>query len=72
MGRATGITMRVPPKRTDDARARAANPLVEIAKASQTRTRPVQLTDKWWGTDQGALLGFLQGSGAPVGLPKMR
>jgi ATP-binding cassette subfamily C protein len=68
VGRATGITMRVPTKRTDDARARAANPLVEIAKASQTRTRPVQLTDKWWGTDQGALLGFLQGSGAPVGL----
>ena len=68
VGRATGITMRVPPKRTDDARARAVNPLVEIAKASQTRTRPVQLTDKWWGTDQGALLGFLKGSGAPVGL----
>lgn len=68
VGRVMGITMRVPPKRTDDARARAANPLVEIAKASQTRTRPVQLTDGWWRTDQGALLGFRRESGLPVAL----
>jgi ATP-binding cassette subfamily C protein len=68
VGQAGGMAMQLPRKRADDARARTVNPLVEIAKASRIRTRPVSLDRQWWRTDQGPMLGYLADGAHPVAL----
>ncbi|MFO0909215.1 MAG: NHLP bacteriocin export ABC transporter permease/ATPase subunit [Isosphaeraceae bacterium] len=43
-------------------------PLRAIARAAGVRLRRVKLTNDWWKTDAGPLIGFIAGSGRPVAL----
>ena len=45
-----------------------ANPLEAIARTSNFRTRPVALAGRWWDRDNGPLLAYRAGDGAPVAL----
>ncbi len=63
---AAGITLSEPPKGTavDD----RVGPVERVAVHSRVRTRAVRLTDRWWRTDMGPLVGRWAKSGAPVAL----
>lgn len=68
VGNAAGIHVQAAPKAGDDNAAARRDPLLELAKASGFRTRPVVLDADWWLHDQGPLLGALGEGGDPVAL----
>lgn len=66
VGRALGITIR-PPAASEDLK-RVKDPLKAIARASMMRIRRVLLHERWWRSDCGPLLGYLQADNTPVAL----
>ena len=64
VGMAAGIKLRPPSKSAYSSR----DPLRDIARSSNVRTRKVLLRGNWWKSDHGPLLGYLQESRAPVAL----
>jgi NHLM bacteriocin system ABC transporter ATP-binding protein len=66
IGRAQSIGFRAPP--AHDAAGSGGDLLRAIARLSRVRYRQVALSGRWWGRDNGALLGFLRESGRPVAL----
>ncbi|MBB6673764.1 NHLP bacteriocin export ABC transporter permease/ATPase subunit [Cohnella nanjingensis] len=65
VGEAMGIAVKpVPAHRM----RRSRDPVSEIAKASGFRSRQVVLRDRWWKTDNGPLLAFLEEGDHPVAL----
>lgn len=48
--------------------AQSKDPLGDIARASQIRTRTIILKDNWWQEDNGALLAYREDNGQPVAL----
>lgn len=69
IGEVQGIFFQAPPPRAEQAEnERPADPLQLIIQASRVHKRQVQLVDDWWRTDNGPMLGFKKGSGAPVAL----
>jgi NHLM bacteriocin system ABC transporter ATP-binding protein len=51
---------------------KSRNPVNDIARASNVRSRQVMLKDEWWKSDNGHLLGFVQEDGRPVALIRKR
>lgn len=67
VGKAQNIKIKSPPER--DARIQEGRTyILNIAKASNIRTRDVTLHSGWWKEDAGPFLGFLANSNAPVAL----
>lgn len=66
VGRASGITFRAPPEW--EVASRTRDPLAALCRVSRVRHRRVALRDAWWTTDNGAMLGRLSDSAAPVAL----
>ncbi|MGE3520921.1 MAG: ABC transporter transmembrane domain-containing protein, partial [Vicinamibacterales bacterium] len=66
VGDAMGVQIEPPPKASSE--NRAADPLLEIAKASRVRTRQVVLEGQWWTLDHGPLLGYRADGLAPIAL----
>ena len=58
VGRALGVTIR-PPSASEDL-SRVKEPLEAIARSSRLRLRQVLLRDKWWMTDCGALVAYIE------------
>jgi len=66
VARAAGVTVtRTHTAETADARL---DPLERIAVSSGFRTRTIRLTERWWVTDVGPLIGRERDSGRPVAL----
>lgn len=66
VGRAVGIQIK-PPAASENLK-RVKEPLEAIARASRMRLRKVQLTERWWREDCGALLGYLRADSTPIAL----
>ena len=66
VGRAMDIPI-CPPAKSEDMK-RVKDPLDAIARASRMRIRRVILSERWWRSDCGPLLAYLQGDSSPVAL----
>ena len=66
VGKAAKIQIKAPPKSLSGKPSR--DPLGDIAKASQLKTRQVILRGEWWKEDNGPLLAYLEKDGKPVAL----
>ncbi|NMF62971.1 ABC transporter [Brasilonema octagenarum UFV-OR1] len=66
VGRALGIKI-CPPAASEDL-SRVQDPVEAIARASHIRVRRIQLRDKWWEKDCGAMLAFTIEDKLPVAL----
>ncbi|MBW4596288.1 MAG: NHLP family bacteriocin export ABC transporter peptidase/permease/ATPase subunit [Brasilonema angustatum HA4187-MV1] len=66
VGRALGIKI-CPPAASEDL-SRVQDPVEAIARASHIRVRRIQLRDKWWEKDSGAMLAFTIEDKLPVAL----
>ncbi|MBP5977241.1 NHLP family bacteriocin export ABC transporter peptidase/permease/ATPase subunit, partial [Brasilonema sp. CT11] len=66
VGKALGIKIS-PPAASEDL-SRVQDPVEAIARASHIRVRRIQLRDKWWEKDSGAMLAFTIEDKLPVAL----
>ena len=66
IGREIGISF-LPPARSEDAR-REDDPVAAIARASHVHVRHVTLRGKWWRSDGGPLLAYLDEEHRPIAL----
>ena len=66
VGKPAGIDFKEPPQWEADTRSR--DPLAAICRASRVRLRRVALRGKWWRTDSGPLLAYLEDGQKPVAL----
>ncbi len=66
VGRQLGVAFQ-PAAASEDV-ARLSDPLEAVARSSGVRMRSLQLRGRWWQSDGGALLGYLQEDQRPVAL----
>lgn len=68
IGAVQGINFQAAPERSEQDTERPRDPLQLIIQASRVHKRQVNLTENWWCSDNGPMLGFRKQDGQPVAL----